>query len=652
MNLAIAESQILKRKLPPQERSAKYQQILKSFDRASRVFKKHGARHYKSIYHMSIIDTLMGWLGHEIEESRKSLYVGCIPPGFSIPNSFELTGAELVQMLIRNPGVLGLLETPEWVPAWPDVIKDALGRVPTFGRRLKEAESFIERSSKSNHDLRIKVFELKSMLSQLTGLPEPPFDSFDSRWNAGLLEDYLTSALSFLMWERSDEYAENRYLTLLKRVLDCVIAIRSTWSAEDVERLLTRRTLAFRFSACELGRLGHWREGFLLLEATRGLVSSRSIADISLDSDEVDPISRNGSWVHVSHSPRAAYVFVFKDGNYFGKEFNGLGGWELTAEFLNLTRGGLLVDQDGDRTLAEASALRISKLLEPIADWVDEQCGNRIALLPGGYFQAFPFWACGHLGDSWLAGRKLISMAPSRAVAVRNAKKRSGPTASCSLSVQRASSVPGYNQLNWSEREADVITDGAPSHVNVSISDASRESLLMSLLSADAVHFTGHSSADIDPYESALITYGEPLSVRDILGASVSSSIVVLGSCQSALARNALRQDEMLSIQTAMFYSGCESVIGTSWPIRDAAGFAFTVKFYESLWHLMGSVDSLGVEVAIRACASALLWMRSVSVDELNSMFEHYGAPRVSGEPQEKAFGFYEWAAFGVVGVP
>jgi len=397
-----------------------------------------------------------------------------------------------------------------------------------------------------------------------------------------LHEDYLTSALSFLSWEEASKSSGDRYLVLLRRVVECILVIRATWFAQDVERLLMRRPFAFRFAACELGRLGHWEDGFRLLEATRGIVSSRS-ADLPLHSDEADPISNAMSWLHISNSPRAAYVFVFQDGSYFGREFDELGGKELTAEFVNLTRGGLLVDQDDDRTLAKTSALRISKLLEPIADWIDEQCGDRVVLLPGGYFQAFPLWACGRLGDSWLAGRKLISTAPSRAIAIRSAKSGNALMTFRTLAVQHASSAPGSKPLKWSECEPSAISDVAQSYLSVETFYASHKSLVASLQSADAVHFTGHSSADLDPHKSALITYGEPLTVREILDASVSSSVVVLGSCQSALARNAQRQDEMLSIQTAMFYSGAKCVVGTSWPIIDPAGFVFTVKFYESL---------------------------------------------------------------------
>ena len=79
-------------------------------------------------------------------------------------------------------------------PTRAEIIRDALTRIPTFSNRLKSVESFIERSAEPNHELRIKLFERKSMLTELDGLPEPPFDSFDSKWDAGLHEDYLAVA--------------------------------------------------------------------------------------------------------------------------------------------------------------------------------------------------------------------------------------------------------------------------------------------------------------------------------------------------------------------------------------------------------------------------------------------------------------------------
>ena len=651
MNLALAELKTIY-KFPADQRAARYSQILKSFDRGARTLEKHEGAHYRSTYHNNVVETLVDWLEHEISQSQEKLYTQCLPSDFPDTEAEFLSAANTVRILVQNPGVLGLSETPEWVPTHPEIVRDALARIPTLDQRLESAESFIAADGELNHPLRMKIFKLKSLLTELRGLPDPPFDSFDADWDAGLYEDYLVSALTFLTWTEAVKYPEDQFVILVRRVIDCVLALRAAWSPQDVERLLMRQSVAFRFAACELGRLGYWKDGFRLLEATRGIVSSRSFNELSPASDEPDSNFSEVTWVHVSNSPRAAYVFILQLGNYFGREFEGLGGKELTAELVSLARGGLLVSQDRNRSLAKESALRISNLLEPIANWIDEQSGHRVVLSPGGYFQTFPLWACGRLGDNWLAGRKLIASAPSRTIAIQSADAETTPMVLATLAVHEASSVPEHTALKWSQHEPAAIREIAASSMTVGIFSATRSALITSLQTADAVHFTGHSSADFDPHGSSLITYGDPLTVREILEATVSSSLVVLASCQSALARNMQRQDEMLSIQTAMFYAGATCVVGASWPIIDSAGFVFTVKFYEALAHAEQQGGAVTVETVIGACTASLSWMRDASIAETNLLMERYGAPGMSGDAQENAFGFYEWAAIGVVGVP
>lgn len=652
MNLALAELKVSHR-LATDQRRATYRRILKALDRSARTFEKHEGSHYAPSYHSIVLDTLIDWLEFELAQSEEALYARCLPGDLYDSDPVPLSSADIVRVLIQNPGVLGLSQTPDWLPTNEDILRDALARIPTLDERMQNAELFLaEPGGQPNHHLRIKIFKLRSMMVALRGLPDPPFDSFDSSWDAAAYESYLVDALTFLTWTHAVKYPEDRYVILVRRVIECVLKIRASWSPRDVERLLSRQPLAFRFAACELGRLGYWKDGFLLLEATRGVISSRSFGNLALDSDEIDPISRRVTFVHISNSPRAAYAFVFREGTYFGQEFEGLGGKELTAEFVSLARGGLLVSQDRDQSLATQSAQHISDLLEPIADWVDDYCSDRIVLSLGGYFQSFPIWACGRLGESWLAGRRLISTAPSRAIAIRSASANVAPAALRTLTVHEASAVPGYSDLQWSIHEPDMIRQITQSWLTVSVETATRSGLVASLETADAVHYTGHSSAGLDPHESALITYGDPLTVREILDAAVTSSLVVLASCQSALARNMQRQDEMLSVQTAMFYSGAKCVVGTSWPILDSAGFIFAVKFYEFLTSFREEGDDVSVETVIRACTTALSWMRDASVADVNAVCGRHNAPVVSGNPNHRAFGFYEWAAIGVVGVP
>ncbi|TGB45475.1 CHAT domain-containing protein [Mycolicibacterium peregrinum] len=499
--------------------------------------------------------------------------------------------------------------------------------------------------------MRTKVFELGARLAPLRGLPAPPFDAFDANWEQELYEDYLVGALEFLAFENSHEYSPDRYGEMLLRLPECVRLIRSTWSAADIERLVKRQPFAFRFGACELGRLGLWRDGFRLLEATRGLVSSQSLSDDTIDADELDSRAAEVSWVHVTNSPRGTYVFVCRDGVYFGREFPEASGPSLAAEFTNLVQGGLLVDQARNRSLATASAKGLCALLEPVADWIAQTCGDTVVLHPGGYYQSFPLSSVGQLLESQLGGERRVSTTPSRTIALKSS--RSTADRLQTVSVCHASSVAGFADLAWSVQEPAAIDGLLSPNLVVNLRAATRQSLTEAFESTDLVHFTGHSSAAVDPGDSALVTYGEPLAVRDILAIPVSSALVVLGSCQSALAMNMRAQDEMLSLQSATYYAGAELVVGTSWPIRDTAGFLFSIKFYEALAASRGTRSELLANCVMDARVSAMRWMRGALVGDVNSVLHRYGAPLMTGSPNtETAFDFYDWGAFGVVGVP
>jgi CHAT domain-containing protein len=649
LNLAVADLRTMHRRLRRSERPAAFKEILRAFDRAAGVFKKQGGPSFRWAYHRCVVDALMTWLEFEIECSEDALYAASVPADFSLPNSVDLSGAELVRVIARNPRVLGLSEVPDWVPTRADILTDALSRVEGFDRRFADAELYVERSDKPNHALRTKLFELGALLTPLRGLPAPPFDAFDAEWQQGLYEDYLLRALDFLSWENSHEYPPDRYSELLLRLLECVRLIRGSWSVADIERLLKRQPTAFRFGACELGRLGLWRDGFRLLEATRGLVSSRTLSEDTVDADEHDARAAGVSWVHVTHSPRGTYVFVCRDGDYFGREFVAVNGASLAAEFTNLVRGGLLVDQTRNRPEAMASAKRLCALLEPVADWIAQTCGDTVVLHPGGYYQSFPVSSVGLLRASWLAGERRVSTTPSRAIALRSSD--STVERLRAVSVRSASSVAGFADLPWSVHEPAVIDALLSPYMVVNSADATRQSLTEALELTDLVHFSGHSSAAVDPEDSALVTYGDPMTVRDILATPVSSAAVVLGSCQSALAMNMNAQDEMLSLQSAMYYAGAELVVGTSWPIRDIAGFMFSIKFYEALAASRAPASEPLARSVIDACANATAWMRGAAVDDVNSILQRYGAPSMTGSPDTAAaFDFYDWGAFGVVG--
>lgn len=649
INLALAD-RLLAQYAPQKNGRDLFMPIIKSLDRAARIFKKNNAKGYRSIYYKNVVQVFSAWLNLEIELSHSALQATNMPADFIAPNEFFVERGQSARLVSSNPAAFGFQTAPAWIPTQAEALAHALEKIPELEVRISAVDKFLENSSNSNAGVRAKLFELRSILTPLLGLPEPPFDAFDNFWDCGDLERYFLHARDFLTWEQAPNYASDRYVTLLVRVLTCVRSFRSSWSEYDIERFLRRNPVALRFAACELGRLESWKEAFELLELSRGLESSRTTTEPGPDDSEA---SQDGiSWIHLTHSPRATYAILCVDGSYFGNEFTHANGKVLAAEFSGFSPKGLLMGQSvGDRSASREAASRIEYILRPIMNWITKQVGRISITMSGGYFQAFPVWAVGDFGNAILDSTKLMTHAPSRAIARINRENLNENLAKVLVSVQDASAVPGNTPLELSSIEADFISAVTPDWITAQF-DATSETIKDALESSSLLHFTGHSVSEIDPMESRLLTYGTPLTVREILSANVTADVVVLGSCQSALAQNMHLQDEVLSIQTAIYYAGAHYAIGTFWPITDLVGFIFTLRFYGSLADsAVRCRADINDERVLGAWSKSVSWMRSATVEDVNTVLAGHTTRRMKvSAPKENAFQLYDWAAFCVVG--
>lgn len=641
-NLAIAQKRHAKFSSEP-DKATIFSNAIRNLERAHKIFKKHDEAVAKSLYYENVLECLAEWLAYEqaIEQSlldrRAWEEVGDDSP--SIPTD------ALLSMLRSNPQVLGLDETPDWIPGRTAITERAVAKIPNFRQRIEQVTQFLNRSSKKNSSLRLKLFGVRSMLTSIDGYFPPPFEALDEIWASQDYKKFFEDAKRIATWEENIRLAKAEYSVLLVRIVECVRHFRSNWEDPQIERLLLENPLTFRVVACELARFEMWDEAYELLELTRGLISSRKFR-LAPAFELKDGIS----WVHLTHSPNGTYAICSSDGLVTGAAFPALPGRELVVQFLSFMGGSLLMDQESNRRGAALSAERIEMMFRPVADWVQENGNFQTALVPGGLFLAFPFWTCGSLREAMLNGEKQVTTVPSRFIAYLNNQRQRSCRAR--ISVQEASSTSA-GVLRWSSQEGQAISRIASrADWEVGEESASQRSILSALEKDQIVHFTGHSRAEIDPHDSHLVTYGDPLTVREILDFdSANSSLVILGSCQSGLSRDAMHPDEMLSVQSAIYYAGASAVIGTSWPIRDYVGFSFAAQFYEAL-QLTQLRDSTSVVDAVtRAYVSAINWMVGASVLQLNAFLSKYGVDEISRSQGGAAFDYYDWASFGVVGV-
>jgi len=104
----------------------------------------------------------------------------------------------------------------------------------------------------------------------------------------------------------------------------------------------------------------------------------------------------------------------------------------------------------------------------------------------------------------------------------------------------------------------------------------------------DVVHFTGHGRFDRISRQSRLVFSDGELLASDIMSMTVKRPprLVVLNAC-STVKDTSLAQSEdgtVSSITKALLLKGCDTVIGTLWPIADCSAAKFSTAFYRYMF--------------------------------------------------------------------
>lgn len=635
------------------ERSKEFSEILRGFDRAMRVFQQFPdrAEAYRSVYHANVMEVLEGWIRHEIKLVRRELAVSRLPKDIKVEDRYGMSAENYMSIVASNPAVAGYETRPDWVPNDDEIAERAAGRIPGALKRMRLAEKCLMESGSQTTQLALKLFEVQRLLTPIETVLPVPYREMDIIWRQRDIERYFVNAFGILHYVAATGGAGvDGYRLLLERIIECLVIFRTHWTEEAVSDLLSRHPVTFRMAACELGRLGQWEAAFKLLEYSRGLNSSRTWLE---DPTQFDHVIDDITWVHVTHSPNASYLVFLRDGEYYGFEFPDLSGKILTSMFWGLggdSLWGELWGSSVDRRAVREMALAFKGL----GDCIDRNSGSKVVVMSGGFYQAFPIWACGDLGDATIRFAKTVTVAPSRASALRNSAAADGQKFDNLISVFEASNVSGFAPLEFAEAEIRAIESLLPEGWSSTRSEATKELMIDALERSGILHYAGHSVADLDPMSSSIVTYGEPVDVRAILDVSVKSSLVTFGSCESGLSLNLLHQDEMLSLQSAAFYSGAFAVIGTCWAVKDivAAGYAFA--FYRRCFESsdLGRRGSF-VNAVIDAHQHAVSWLASATVYEVGALAREWGVEvsRASRKDDDRAFEFYDYAAFSLLGV-
>lgn len=118
----------------------------------------------------------------------------------------------------------------------------------------------------------------------------------------------------------------------------------------------------------------------------------------------------------------------------------------------------------------------------------------------------------------------------------------------------------------------------------------------------DVVHFSAHGRFVVgDADQSGLmLSESRVLTLRDVYRLQLSSYLVVLGACVSAFG-DYVTGDEVVGLTRGFLYAGTPTVVGSLWPVPDAATMMLMDRFYSSL---LG--DGLDKADALRAAQLAV----------------------------------------------
>jgi CHAT domain-containing protein/tetratricopeptide (TPR) repeat protein len=150
-------------------------------------------------------------------------------------------------------------------------------------------------------------------------------------------------------------------------------------------------------------------------------------------------------------------------------------------------------------------------------------------------------------------------------------------------------------RLSHTSDEADAIVAAAPRGTSIIAKgfEANRETAMSSQFGKyQILHFATHGLLDSEHPELSSIVLSRVdkngqsqdglMQLQDIYNLKVSSNLVVLSACNTALGKN-IQGEGLISLTRGFMYAGSRSVVATLWSVDDKATTELMSHFYEAL---------------------------------------------------------------------
>jgi CHAT domain-containing protein len=211
-----------------------------------------------------------------------------------------------------------------------------------------------------------------------------------------------------------------------------------------------------------------------------------------------------------------------------------------------------------------------------------------------------------------LADDYVISYAPStEALAAAHRAVAKAAPATLAVIINPTGDLPG------TEKEGAIVAShfAADARTVLQRGAATPDAVLAGLKGRTHWHFASHGTFSwADARQSALFMYGPTrLSVGRLLDTDGLGHprLVVLSACETGLSEITANPDEFIGLPGTFTALGAAGVLGTLWPVNDAATAFLMAKFYDL--HI-GS--GLAPPVAL---SQAQAWLRQATSDDLNA---------------------------------
>ena len=242
--------------------------------------------------------------------------------------------------------------------------------------------------------------------------------------------------------------------------------------------------------------------------------------------------------------------------------------------------------------------------------------GTRLVWLPSGWLGILPLGlAQDPASKRRLADDYQIVYAPSLDALAAGQKLVATPKrATLAAIVNPTGDLPGTEKegalvaAHFAGADRKVLEGGA----------ATPDAVITALKGRTHWHFASHGSFSwADARQSALLMHdAAPLTVGRLLDADGLGRprLVVLSACETGLSDITSSPDEFIGLPGTFTALGAAGVLGTLWPVSDAATALLIGKFYDL--HLEAGLDPPA------ALSGAQAWLRDATRDDLNGYVE------------------------------